>query len=209
MPTGRPPSNGTPTSSPDLPAAIGLAGPGGVGKSSTARALTATGPFVNVPISTPIKAMMRALYEAFGVDGGTIHRKLDGDLKRVPCAILGGRTPTLAMQTLGTEWGRNLIAADLWVRWWRGEAQDCIAAGLVPINDSVRFAEEVDAVHELGGIVVGLAGPSDLAADHASERGVPADASVAVIGSPPDVAIAILDAVQNTENQEEDMSHGP
>ncbi|MBJ3776414.1 P-loop NTPase family protein [Acuticoccus mangrovi] len=175
-----------------MPAAVGLAGPGGVGKSTTARALAASMPFVVVPISTPIKAMMQALYEAFGVDGETIRRKLDGDLKRVPCAVLGGRTPTYAMQTLGTEWGRNLIATDLWVRWWRREAADCVAAGLVPVNDSVRFAEEADAVHELGGVVVGLAGRGDLAADHASEHGVPADATVTVAGAPADVAAAVL-----------------
>ena len=185
---------------PNLPLAIGLSGRGGVGKSNTAHALGALAPCVNVPISTPIKAMMRALYEAFGVDAPTIHRKLDGDLKREPCDVLGGRTPTFAMQTLGTEWGRDLIAPNLWVRWWVNEANGCIAAGLVPVNDSVRFAEEADAVRELGGVVVGLVGRSDLAADHVSERGIAADAVVTVATKPSDVAAAVLiacrDAIQ-------------
>lgn len=176
----------------ELPAAIGLAGRGGAGKSTTACALGAAAPCVNVPISTPIKAMMRALYEVFGLDCQTIQRKLDGDLKRVPCEVLGGRTPTYAMQTLGTEWGRNLIASDLWVRWWVKEAGDCAAIGLVPVNDSVRFTDEAVAVRKLGGVVVELVGRSDLSADHPSERGVRADAVVTVAGEPPDVATAVL-----------------
>ena len=37
---------------------------------------------------------------------------IEGALKEVPCELLGGKTPRYAMQTLGTEWGRDTDQQD-------------------------------------------------------------------------------------------------
>lgn len=197
---------GTPPRAPAAPAAIprplvlGLSGPGGCGKSTVARALVAAlGDRATVlPVNAPLKAAMRAILEAGGLTPVQINRRLDGDLKRVPCAILGGRTPTDAMQTMGTEWGRQMVHPDLWVDLWRRRAEVLLAAGGAVLNDSVRFENEVAAIHALGGVVVrltGRAGDLDGANGHASERGVAADFEVANTGTPDATAAAILDAL--------------
>jgi hypothetical protein len=74
------------------------------------------------------------------------------------------------MQTLGTEWGRQLISPTLWVDAWMAAA--LTARGAV-IADDVRFADEADAVRALGGIVVLIRrtdGEPTIHNQHASEQ---------------------------------------
>ena len=87
---------------------LGLTGPAGAGKSTVARAVLAElggGSILHAGFA--LEAMLRAFYAALHVAPDLIERKVDGDLKRAPCPFLGGRTPALAQQTLGTEWGRD------------------------------------------------------------------------------------------------------
>ena len=173
---------------------IGFAGRGGVGKSTTAAAVTdLERRAVNIPISTPLKEMLAELYREFGEDESTIARKIGGDLKREPCSILGWKTPTHAMQTLGTEWGRQLIDPDLWARWWSIQAAQALEDGQIPMNDSVRFENEAAEVRAFGGVVIRLEGQADLDSGHASERQIEADAVVTVDASPSVIARRVID----------------
>ena len=187
------------------PLVVGLTGPGGVGKSTVARALAlewsarqnrARAEMRVIHTGEPLKAALRGLLAAAGMKPAEVARRLDGDLKRQPCAVLGGQTPTYAMQTLGTEWGRLMIAPDLWVGIWTRNAQAALDDGVAVVNDSVRFGNEVAAIHALGGVVVRLVGRAgDLAASHASEAGAPADFEVSNTGTPEATARAILDTL--------------
>ena len=74
-------------------------------------------------------------------------------------------TPRLAMQTLGTEWGRRLydnIWVDACMNDVRSRGQDNVV-----ITD-VRFRNEVQAVQDAGGLVIRLR-RGELSSDHASE----------------------------------------
>ncbi len=167
---------------PTAPCVLGLTGPAGAGKSTVARAvLDALGGGSILHTGFALKAMLRSFYAAQGLTPDLIERKIDGDLKREPCALLGGRTPTVAQQTLGTEWGRDLIAPDLWLAAWDREARRRLAAGEVAVvNDSIRFENEAAAIRALGGRVIRLAGRRDPRVEvaHASERGVLADLTI-------------------------------
>lgn len=195
------------------PMVLGLTGPGGVGKSTVARALLKTSVGCQMPsefviaaaslpplilhIGGPIKAMLAAFYADAGVSAALIQSKLDGDLKRTPCHYLGGKTPTHAMQTLGTEWGRQAITPTLWLDQWSSKATAAFAEGRMVINDSVRFENEAAAIRNLGGVVVKLTGRrGDLEATHASEAGVQADLEVSNSGTSEETAAAVLFAVR-------------
>lgn len=89
-----------------------FAGKRGSGKSTASQALIDMG-FVDLKFADPLKNMLRAFYATCGVDEETTERKIEGDLKEVPCEWLQGKTPRYAMQTLGTEW-REMIATNLW-----------------------------------------------------------------------------------------------
>lgn len=140
------------------PRLIGFAGPIGAGKTTAAEHLVRAHGFVRIRFAGPLKDMMRAL--------GLGEAEVDGDRKEVPCPLLCGRTPRWAMQTIGTEWGRELIHPDLWTTIWAAR----VAAATAPVvADDVRFPNEVAGIHRLGGIVIRVTRPGVAAAGHASE----------------------------------------
>lgn len=146
-----------------MSALIGLAGTKGSGKDTAAAALAG---FENVKMAGALKLMLRALLAYQGVDQETIDRMIDGDLKEVPTAFLGGRSPRYAMVTLGTEWGRDLMASDLWI----GIAERRIGLFDHVVVSDVRFPNEVAMVKRLGGEVFRVERTGSGAADpHPSE----------------------------------------
>ena len=64
-----------------------------------------------------------------------------------------GRTPRHLMQLLGTDWIRDQISDSFWIDKLMRKCAMCSKS--VVIND-VRFPNEVEAVHRLGGHVIGI-----------------------------------------------------
>lgn len=140
---------------------VGFAGLARSGKSTAAQYLVDLYDFKRIRFAQALKDMLRAV--------GLGDREIDGDLKEVPCDLLGGKTPRFAMQTIGTEWGRNLIAPDIWIRVWQG-AVGRLPADQAVVCDDVRFPNEVEAIRSLGGIIVRLDRHSaGIAGGHVSE----------------------------------------
>lgn len=134
-----------------LPRIIGLIGRKGAGKDTAADMLMVRG-YENIKFAGALKDMLRALLCYQGVDHNTIERMVEGDLKEEPSKYLSGQTPRWAMQTLGTEWGRNLIANDLWVD---ATIRRAVASDQVVITDC-RFPNEKEAIEKVGGVVLGI-----------------------------------------------------
>lgn len=82
------------------------------GKTTAANYLVRKNRFVLHKFAGPLKEMLHGLFKALGVDP---YRALEGDLKETPLPQLGGKTPRFALQSLGTEWGRNTVYEDIWV----------------------------------------------------------------------------------------------
>ena len=172
---------------------IGFTGYAGSGKTTAAKHLVEKHGFVRIRFAGPLKDMMRAL--------GLGEREVDGDLKEQPCKLLSGRTPRYAMQTLGTEWGRDLMHPDF----WRNIAVEQICAvldqgGRVAIDD-VRFPNEVETIKGLGGDIIEIFRPSVVPnTNHASEsHSLPFDrllvnnASISWLGDMLDVVLPELE----------------
>jgi len=134
---------------------VGLVGHKRVGKDTAARALEEQG-FVNLKFAEPLKDMLRVLFKHCGFGPEIIERMIDGDLKEIGIAALGGRSPRYLMETLGTDWGREMVTDDIWVSLTKTKAS---LAGKAVITD-VRFENEVEAVRELGGMLVRIERPS-------------------------------------------------
>lgn len=133
-----------------LPSLIGLLARKGAGKDTAAAVLTAR-EYQNVKFAGAMKNMLRALLSYQGMSGAEIERMVEGDLKEVPTDYLNGQTPRYAMQTLGTEWGRNLMGLNVWV----GPTIKAVEGVNAVITD-VRFPNEMDAVVKAGGVIIGI-----------------------------------------------------
>lgn len=151
---------------------IAFSGQAGSGKTAAAkRVLARYAASRRYPFAAPIKAAMRAF--------GLSYEQTDGALKEVESDMLGGKTPRYAMQTLGTDWGRKLIADDVWVRLWKAKVLS--DAPRIVVVDDLRFKNEVEAVHELGGVVVRIKRHDHAAlAAHESEK-IDFEADVTVV----------------------------
>lgn len=150
---------------------IALAGKARSGKDTVAGILADAG-FERYAFAGPIKAGVRAMF-------GLTEAHTDGAWKEDVLPWLG-RSPRYLMQTLGTEWGRQLVADDVWIRIaakrWQDMREDADGtfgpvAGLV-ISDC-RFENEAAWVRREGGEVWHIVRPNAQAVEaHASEVGV-------------------------------------
>jgi len=148
---------------------IGLAGAAGSGKSTAAELLAGHG-FTRLRFAAPMKAALAGLLANFGVSRDRIGRMIEGDLKEVPAPELAHRTPRHAMQTLGTDWGRDQMDPDLWAGPMAQRGAEIAAAGGRVVFEDVRFSNEAAAIRALGGLVVKIEGRgAELASGHASE----------------------------------------
>lgn len=131
------------TTRPDINVIL-LTGPAGAGKSTAADLINQLDEnhWETDSFATPLREM---LMSAFG-----LRRRHFREEKELPLEQLGGRTPRYALQTLGTEWGRELIHPSIWaitaVNWVKSFVNDYDARDF--IFDDCRFQNEIDLMRE-------------------------------------------------------------
>jgi hypothetical protein len=111
------------------------------GKSEVAKALESQG-YQTFKFASALKDMLRSMFRSVGYGETQIEAFLDGHMKEKPIPEFGGKTPRFLMQTLGTDWGRNLIAGDLWIDILHIRVISALAAGHGVVVDDMRFPNE-------------------------------------------------------------------
>lgn len=155
---------------------IGLHGPARCGKDTVAWYLTKYHGYEQAAFAGPVKRMIESL---LGMHPNTLEEMKDQTLSHLGC------TPRVLLQTLGTEWGRDIVGprmspgSGLWVRMMEERLDLMEEFGMydVVITD-VRFQDEADFIHRLGGVVVHVRRedrPTIATPDHASEQGITFD----------------------------------
>lgn len=125
--------------------------------------------YARLSFADPLRVLERAFYEQIGADSG--FGSLDKEDHLENEAGVSNVTRRRVLQTLGTEWGRQCIDPDIWVKIARkriGELNglyDCV------VIDDVRFLNEYTAIRELGGEVWNIHRPDagNLDTYHVSE----------------------------------------
>ena len=131
-----------------FPCVIGLYSPAPQsGKSTVARFLAESYGYEIVPFAHTLKRMTRVFLLSFYGEIATF-AWMDANKDLVVFEKAGHDiTVRYLMQTLGTEWGRELLGRDVWVDLWRHSVSD----KLLVVADDMRFPNEFEAVHALGG----------------------------------------------------------
>lgn len=134
----------------NTPIIIGLCGPAGSGKDSVRNVLELKHDFAGLAFADPIRAMLRELLTSNGCSEDYMERR---DLKEQPIPGLCVSYRHMA-QTLGTEWARQHLGADFWLRVAATYLADLRSQGYrhFVISD-VRFANEAEWVRAQGGEV--------------------------------------------------------
>jgi len=156
------------------PKIIGLSGKARSGKDTAAGMLEAAFNAKTVAFADPIRDAMRAIF-------GFNEAHFNGSLKEVVVPWIG-KSPRQLMQTLGTEWGRNIVNNDLW--------RTLAARKIEQITDSfdhavvtdVRFENEAEMIRSMGGRVWHIVRDNiPTVSAHASERGIDVHAGDVII----------------------------
>ena len=136
---------------------VALVGSSGCGKSAVASILGELG-YHRLRFSQPIKDMLKAI--------GLSDDHTEGTLKESPCSLLSGKTPRYAMQTLGTEWARNMMGKNFWLNLWKEKASQ---HDWVVVEDC-RFANEAALVKQMGGELWKIQRSGCVYSGHPSEK---------------------------------------
>jgi hypothetical protein len=92
--------------------------------------------------------------------------------KESPVDWLNDVTPRHMLQTLGTEWGRQMVDSELWIK---AAVRRAANHPNVVLSD-VRFPNEAKLIRQAGGIILRTHRPSELSSGaHASEVPIPGD----------------------------------
>lgn len=159
---------------------IGIAAKAQSGKTTVANLLQKGALYTHVSFAEPIRQFVS---ELTGISRADLE---DAKIKEAVIPWIG-KSPRQLMQTLGTEWGRQQVHEDFWIRRAMAEVERIeYGEGRAVISD-VRFDNEAQAIRDHGGVVLHLVRPDALVvASHASESGVtkqPGDYTIVNDGS--------------------------
>lgn len=154
----------------DAPRVIGLCGAAGSGKSTVAAILAEYG-YTRLRFAAPLKSALAAILLSAGLGEAEVADMIEGRHKGAPHPALAGQTPRHAMQTLGTEWGRECIGPDFWVSLLRRRMRAILGAGGRVVIEDIRFPNEAAVIPSAGALWL-VTGRGGIAGGHASEAGL-------------------------------------
>jgi len=151
-----------------MPLRIALCGLAGSGKSTAADYLVSRHKFKRLSYAAPIKKMLRVLLIESGATLVESIEMTEGRLKELPSPYLCGNSARYAMQSLGTEWGRELIGSEIWRRILINKVR---TYGSTPVVvDDLRFPNEAEALKAEGFVIVRIKRSENaISAPHSSE----------------------------------------
>ena len=152
---------------------IGITGPAGSGKSTAAQYLADQYSLHNMAFADPIREMFAAML-GMSLELLEATHLSDRYAKERTIPHIGA-SPRRLMQTLGTEWGRDTIHPDIWVRLARerlGWVEDHTTLQGAVISD-VRFDNEATMIRAAGGLIIHMHRDDHVPVEaHRSEHGV-------------------------------------
>lgn len=155
------------------PILIGLTGRARSGKTTAAEHLARTYLLEQYAFADPLRDGLMAIFNLDPTD-------FEGDRKEQPLGWLDC-SPRQLMQSMGTEWARNTVHPDVWVKLAEQNLEymtKALGAVLGFVVSDVRFENEADLIRRRGGTIIHILRPNALAVNpHISEAGIAANSA--------------------------------
>jgi hypothetical protein len=146
----------------------------GSGKSAIADHLITNHGFARLSFAEPLKDMIRILLENFGYTPADAHH-MTHISKQAPLPEIDPRVDSRhLLRTLGTEWGRQCVHPDIWLRCWTSRYMRLIASDYEHVVvDDMRFLNEAALIDRFSGQLWRVTRPGTACnTTHASEGGL-------------------------------------
>lgn len=143
---------------------VGVTGAAGAGKGTVASMLG----WHEVSFADPLYDMISTM------TGYSVEQLKDRQFKEQVIPWLG-KSPRQLLQTLGTDWGRDIVAKDVWRKIGARRIRAAHLAGITcVVVPDVRFDDEADLIHdEFGGVIWEVTRPgAQTCVGHVSESGL-------------------------------------
>ena len=143
---------------------LGIHGPLNGGKDTITNYLTSNFYVRKYAFADPIKESLKAIF-------GFSDLEMSDRIQKEKVNDFWGISPRYAAQKLGTEFGRNLIHKDIWIK----KAEQVLNQSEVPlIISDVRYDNEADWIRSLGGKIlhIKIDIDKDEKYNHTSEGGI-------------------------------------
>lgn len=147
------------------PLLIALHGLPGVGKDAFANRLTESGNWSKISFAAPLK---RGLSEMLNIPIEDIDNPT---LKNAPNYKFN-RSIRYMLQTLGTEWGRDLIDEDIWLKLATEGIEHQFTQNMNVVNTDLRFPNESAMIKKMGGYIIHILRDTNIDGDISLKTGV-------------------------------------
>ena len=118
------------------------------GKSTIAKYLVGSQAYVTLAFADPIKEWLVHFLVMYGYTNDQARHYLWEDKAAPLVKIPDQPTARHLMQTLGTEWGRNLISPSLWTELWVIKASALLNQDKKVVTEDLRFLSEWEATKD-------------------------------------------------------------
>ena len=144
---------------------IGIAGKARAGKDTAADIIIDAMPYYNkISFADPLKKML-------SVGLGLTESQLYGSKKEIIDPRYG-KTPRQIMQSIGTEWGRNMICQDIWVNAVKDHIENEKNEFSYYIIPDLRYESEAHMIRKMNGLVIHTKRKDKIKSNHMSEHGI-------------------------------------
>lgn len=126
-----------------------------------------------ISFSLPLKAMIvEVMSRLSGEHSSSMWRIINSDEKDTHIIPGIGVTPRYLMQTLGTNWGRQMIHPNLWVKIAEARAESIMKKGYSVVFDDMRFPNEHEFIKRAGGVAIKIIRPNHTGGDGSIGEGL-------------------------------------
>lgn len=168
------PPPGNPPRSDNTPKLIGLTGKARSGKDTVAGFLADNYGVKTLAFARPLKEGLKTM---LNLSDEHVH----GSLKETVIPDFG-KSPRQMLQTLGTDWGRQMVTDSIWLLVAKRQIEAWLEQGYHVAMTDVRFDNEAEMIRTMGGKVWHIHRPNAAQVNaHASEAGVTFDKSLDVL----------------------------